>query len=72
MSYATRVNDETGEDWLSGFYGSFKGNPELLGSLEVNVREKLTIFYIGTGFQNVGGAMSFLGIPWGHSWHNIL
>ena len=31
----------------------------------------MTSFYLGTGPQDVGNALSFLGVPGGNTWHNF-
>ena len=38
--------------------------------LETNVRAMLASFYLGTGAEDIGNALSFLGVPGGHSWKN--
>ena len=38
--------------------------------LETNVRAMLASFYLGTGAEDIGNALSFLGVPGGHSWMN--
>ena len=38
--------------------------------LETNVRAILASFYLGTGADDIGNALSFMGVPGGHSWKN--
>ena len=38
---------------------------------EENLRAIFASFYVGTGGQDVGSILTFLGVPGGHSWHNI-
>ena len=38
---------------------------------EPNLRGMMASFYIGSGPDDVRGALSFMGIPGGHSWKHI-
>ena len=39
--------------------------------IEMNLRAMFASFYVGTGGQDVASILTFLGVPGGHSWHNI-
>ena len=39
--------------------------------IEMNIRAMFASFYVGTGSQDVASILTFLGLPGGHSWHNL-
>ena len=72
ISYASKIGNDTHEELVEGIKDGIEGkSPDLLEIPEVNLRAMLTSFYISTVCQDFGSSMTFLGIPGGHSWHNI-